>query len=186
MTEETEPIPPAASPPTESPAPVDDWATRFKYLLADFENYRKRTERERGTIRRAAHAELIRTLLPLYETFGMALEAIARLPKDDPLRKGLELFAEEWKEFFESEHIEPVARPGDRFSAEDHEAVAEAPVTPDHREGTVVEVVQQGYRSAHGLLRPAKVVVARRHAETAEAGPAAAEPSLGVPESEDP
>ena len=162
---ETEAVaePPKAAP---APEPAEDWPTRFKYLLADFENYRRRSERDRDTARQSARADVLRGLIPLYETFEHGLNAARRLDRENPLREGLELLSREWKAFWKSEGVEPVARTGDPFEADRHEAVGEAAPTDVASPGTIVEVVQQGYRSPAGLLRPAKVIVARQPAPT--------------------
>ncbi|MCI4354353.1 MAG: nucleotide exchange factor GrpE [Thermoplasmata archaeon] len=182
MVEEKEPeaVPPVPPPDVETaapaatptpPEPVEDWATRFKYLLADFENFRKRAAKEREFLRRDVRADVLLTIIPLYEAAQRAREAVARLPSTDPVRKGIELLAREWMAFFDAEHMIPVARVGDRFRAEWHEAVAEAPPTGAATDGTILEVIQQGYRIDAALLRPAKVAVARAPPSS---GPAAA------------
>jgi len=154
---------PAAPPPGVEPpvAPAEDWSTRYKYLLADFENYRRRTERERESITRSARGALIRELLPILEAFRSAREAVQKLPTDDPVRHGLELLDRAWMTFLKHEGVTPVAEVGQPFRSEEAEAVGEAPPGPGMSEGAVVEVVQQGYRFYGGVLRPAKVVVAR-------------------------
>jgi len=151
-----------ASPPSE------DWATRYKYLLADFDNFRRRVERDREAISRQARAGLVRELLPIIEGFRVAHDALAHLPASDPTRKGFELLDREWTTFLKHEGVEPVATPGRPFGAEEAEAVGEVPADGEHPDGTVVEVVQQGYRFFGGLLRPAKVIVARTPAEEHE------------------
>jgi molecular chaperone GrpE len=157
------PNPPAAaaSPPENTPAPEEDWATRYKYLLADFENYRRRTERERESISRAARGALIRELLPILEAFRSARAAVDRLPAGDPVRHGLELLDRAWMTFLKHEGVAPVAEVGQPFRSEEAEAVGEAPPREGVPDGSVAEVVQQGYRFFGGVLRPAKVVVAR-------------------------
>lgn len=185
MTESPDP-PADAAPPAAAPAPApaagaaappsptpEDWESRFKYLLADFENFRRRTARQQDQARERARAELLRRLLPIIEAVEHARTAIAPLPVRDPVRHGLELLSKEWTSFLDAEGVQPVAQPGVPFDPDDHEAVGEAPVTAAHPVGTVVEVVQQGYRFAGGLLRPAKVVVAR--ASTGTAPPATLE-----------
>ena len=161
-------------PPTPGPAPTEDWATRFKYLLADFENFRRRAAREHESTRRSVRAELILGLLPLYEAAARARDATLSMPPDDPIRRGVELLAREWSAFLEGEKVRPLARAGDVFRAEQHEAIAEAPPRTDAPAGTIVEVVQQGYRLENLVLRPAKVVVARAPHETGPTGPASA------------
>ena len=161
---------PAASPsgPSEEDPEVD-WGTRYKYLQADFENFRRRTEREKENASRLTRARLLQELLPIYEAFHYARDAVERLPPQDPLRQGLDLLHREWQRFLKHEGVEPVARPGEAFLPDVHEAVGEVPVSEGHLEGTLVEVVQQGYRFFGGLLRPAKVIVARKAPPSADA-----------------
>jgi molecular chaperone GrpE len=158
-TAEPSPAEPRA-PPEETP-PVEDWASRFKYLLADFENYRRRAARESEQARQAGRQKVLRNLLPLLEMFDRARVAATHLPAKDPLRSGLELLAKEWDQFLRTENVEPVARVGEPFRTEEHEAVAEVDPTSKLKEGVIAEVIQQGYRNETGLLRPAKVAVAR-------------------------
>jgi molecular chaperone GrpE len=174
------PTPPTpAVPPAEvvpSAEPPEDWATRYKYLLADFENYRRRTERERESISRAARGALIRELLPILEAFRSAQRAVQNLPAQDPVRHGLELLDREWMTFLKHEGVTPVAEVGQPFRSEEAEAVGEAPVRSGVAEGAVAEVVQQGYRFYGGVLRPAKVVVARASSTSTSPEPAAPAP----------
>ncbi|MFZ0891330.1 MAG: nucleotide exchange factor GrpE [Thermoplasmata archaeon] len=175
------PEPPVESEATDAPSsaasvateeePEGDWATRYKYLQADFENFRRRTEREKENASRQTRARLLQELLPIYEAFHYARDAVERLPPQDPLRQGLDLLHREWQRFLKHEGVEPVASPGEPFLPEVHEAVGEVPVSEGHLEGTLVEVVQQGYRFFGGLLRPAKVIVARGGSSQADAAP---------------
>jgi len=153
-------------------APTDDWATRYKYLLADFDNFRRRVDRDREAISRQARAGLVRELLPIIEGFRVAHEALTHLPASDPTRKGFDLLDHEWTTFLKREGVEPVASVGRPFRAEEAEAVGEATADDQHPDGSVSEVVQQGYRFFGGLLRPAKVIVARTPAEESNEGDA--------------
>jgi molecular chaperone GrpE len=172
--------PPAAPTPSEPP---ENWESRFRYLLADFENFRRRTDRERGQLLREGRARLLQQFLPIYEASQRAREAVDHLPTRDPVRQGIDLLIREWEKFLRSEHVETVARGGAPFRAETMEAVAEAPATGRHPSGTVVEIVQQGYRQGDDLLRPAKVVVARSPtpAATSAAEPAESGTNDGPP-----
>ncbi|HXQ78849.1 MAG: nucleotide exchange factor GrpE [Thermoplasmata archaeon] len=169
MPDETSEVPPAPRANGETPKvpeepmvpPAEDWATRYKYLLADFDNFRRRVERDRESISRQARAALVRELLPIIEAFRTARDSLAHLPVSDPVRKGLDLLDREWTTFLKREGVEPVAIVGRPFRAEEAEAIGEAPATAAHPDGSVAEVVQQGYRFFGGLLRPAKVFVAR-------------------------
>lgn len=184
MPDDTAEIPPTTRPEGEGTAkpsgeavaePAEDWGTRYKYLLADFDNFRRRVERDRESISRQARAGLVRELLPIIEAFRVARDSLAHLPVSDPVRKGLDLLDREWATFLKREGVEPVATVGRPFRAEEAEAVGEAPPDPAHPDGAVVEVVQQGYRFFGGLLRPAKVIVARAKTGTET------KPSPGTP-----
>ncbi len=164
----------AAEAPTPAAPPADatkeeDWATRYKYLLADFENFRRRTERDRESISRNARGAMVRELLPLFEAFRSARSAVGELPTDSPLRKGLDLLDREWMTFLKHEGVEPVATVGEMFRSAEEEAIGHTPASEDRPDGSVAEIVQQGYRFYGGLLRPAKVIVAR--AASGENGP---------------
>ncbi len=180
-----------AAPPT-SAAPVSsdtgDWETRFKYLLADFDNFRRRTERDRAGVRTEAEAVLLRRLIPLVEGFRQAEAAGRTLPSSDPLRRGLELLGHELETVLRSVGFAPTAEVGETFRADEHEAVGEVPAPSGVGDGAVAEIVQQGYRFQGGLLRPAKVLVARASVrdETAErALPEAKQRPTGSSDSEE-
>jgi molecular chaperone GrpE len=162
--ESAAPTPPS---PGEAKVPGEDWATRYKYLYADFENYRRRTERDREGISRQSRGGMLRELLPIIEAFRAARTAVAALPPDDPVRRGMELLDQEWSTFLKHEGVEPVAVVGRSFRPDEEEAVGETTVPAGSADGTVVEVVQQGYRFFGGLLRPAKVIVGRHVPSTA-------------------
>lgn len=150
-----------AEPAAPTPAPVD-WETRFKYLLADFENYRRRTDRDGEAALVRGAARVLSAVIPLYEGFEKAREAVSHLPRTDPVRRGLDLLEDEWKSLLTREGVATLARVGEPFRADVHEAVADAPPKTGAPDGTVAEVVQQGYKFKGGLLRTAKVVVSRR------------------------
>ena len=180
----TEPAPPPAEPaapaegsPAEAAPEREEWETRFKYLLADFENFRKRTARERREAEDRTRAVLLKGLLPLYESVDRARASVAGLPEGHPVRRGLDLLGREWQGFLDREGVHPLAQPGRRFLPEEHEAVGEAPVSAKFAEGTIVEIVQQGYGFDGGIIRPAKVIVARRPAPAAAEAEAAPAPA---------
>lgn len=152
-------------------SPGEDWATRYKYLYADFENYRRRAERERENLSRQVRGGMIREMLPILEAFRAGRDAAAKLPPDHPLRRGFELLDREWSTFLKHEGVEPIVAVGGPFRPDEAIAVGDAPVAEGVPDGTVAEIVQQGYRFFGGIVRPAKVIVAR---SAARASPEAA------------
>src|SRR5271170_2693333 len=136
----TEPADAVATPgavPTRS-EPAEDWATRYKYLFADFENYRRRSERDREGISRQSRGGMLRELLPILEGFRAARDAVGKLPADDPVRRGMELLDREWTTFLKHEGVEPVAKVGGPFRPDEEEAVGETHAPPGTADGVVV------------------------------------------------
>ncbi|MCI4356619.1 MAG: nucleotide exchange factor GrpE [Thermoplasmata archaeon] len=152
-----EPTAPGATEPT-----AEEWAKRFTYLYSDFENYRRRTDREREALRRQSQADVLRAVLPTVEASERAVEAVQKLPPSDPVRRGVEMLQKSLATFLDQQGVRVVAKPGETFRSDEHEAVGEAKPTEVAPDGTIAAVVQQGYAFPGGLLRPAKVVVARQ------------------------
>lgn len=153
---------PAASepeiPPKEIP-PVQDWERNYRYLLADFDNFRKRVDREKDQAVRVAVGRLLLRIVDLHTGID---EARATLPKEAQVVKdGLELVMKNLEALLRDEKLQPVASIGDPFSPVLHEAVGSMPLAKGAKEDTIGHVVQQGYSLDSAILRPAKVLVFR-------------------------
>ncbi len=134
---------------------------RMLRLRADFDNYRKRTERERAEIERYALADMLRELLPVVDNLERALSVQgAGGPADgSDLRKGVEMIVRQFQELLKRYGLVPIQAVGERFDPSVHEAVfqeeSDGVVTP-----TVAIELQRGYRLNDRLLRPSMVKVA--------------------------
>lgn len=149
------------SPPAEAEAPPD-WKERYAYLLAEFDNFRKRAEREREAAVRAGVGRLVLKVIDLHD--GIA-ETRASLPAAaKAVREGLDLLLKNLDALLKEEKIAPLARVGEPFRLDVHEAVGNVEPDASAAEGTVAHVVQQGFRCADIVLRPAKVLVAHHEA----------------------
>jgi len=124
---------------------------------AEFDNYRKRVERDRNAAREEALAELIGKLLPVLDDLDRALEAAAAT---DPLREGVEIIRRTLLGQLESEGVTVEDPLGQPFDPRRHQALAHEPA-PGQAEGAVVEVYRKGYFLRERLLRPALVKVAK-------------------------
>jgi len=129
---------------------------------ADFENYKKRVERDRAQAERAAAARICQALLPILDDFDRALET---LPSDSPLRSGIELIERQVLTLLESEGVTSRDPTGEPFDPEAHQALSYEAV-PGFADGTVVQTFRKAYFLGGRLLRPALVKVARGAAET--------------------
>jgi molecular chaperone GrpE len=135
----------------------DDLREQVLRKRAEFENYRKRVEKDRQQAWTDAAEAIFKGLVPTLDNLDRALESAG---KDDPLREGVELSRRELLGFLESQGVEvhdPVGRP---FDPETHQALSHEPAA-GFADGTVVQVFRKGYSYKGRLLRPALVKVAK-------------------------
>jgi molecular chaperone GrpE len=137
----------------------DNLFDRLARLQAEFDNYRKRSARENADFRDFAVADAARTLLPVIDSFSLALKNASARPED--LRKGVELIHKQLQDVLQKLNVERVPAQGQPFDPNVHEAieVVESNDVPDHH---VLEELQPGYRIKGRLLRPAMVRVAKK------------------------
>ncbi len=130
---------------------------RLLRTAAEFDNYRKRMDRERRDLADYTAGEAIKDLLPIIDNLERALQAAA---PDDPLRKGVELIHKQMLEMLRKRGVTPIEALGADFDPNVHEAVTHEE-SDQHREGEVMEELQRGYKVGDRLLRPAMVKVAK-------------------------
>jgi molecular chaperone GrpE len=127
---------------------------------AEFENYRKRVERERGELYQHGRDDVLLQFLPVVDNFERALSSLETSEGDaEALRHGVELIHKQFKDALSKFGLEAVEAVGQTFDPHVHEAVT-TEVTDKHKENTVIQEFQRGYRIGDRLLRPAKVKVA--------------------------
>lgn len=144
---------------------VDDTAAfKDKYIriLAEFENARKRNERERAELIKYAHEEVIIEVLGLYEDMERSLEAAKKFTVDANIVKGLDLIVGRMRELLKSYDVKPVDSVGKKFDPNCHEAMMQAE-SPEHEDGTIIEEFQKGYWLGDRVVRTAKVKVAKNN-----------------------
>jgi molecular chaperone GrpE len=158
--EKATPAPAAPPEPEEPPAPVVP-LEQHQRLLAEFDNYRKRVERERQRLERLAVAEMMCRLLPVLDDLERAAAALRASEDGEIDREAILKILGRLAEACRREGIEQIeASPGTVFDPDVHEAVLTIP-TAGVPEGSVAEVLQAGYCLGDRLLRPARVAVAR-------------------------
>ena len=140
----------------------DDFKDRLLRMTAEFDNYRKRVDRERRELSEAAAADLIRDLLPILDDLerAMAASRAEAAGQNDALMRGVELTHRHLLEQLRRRGVEPIEAVGQMFDPELHESVAAEPAAgkPD---GEILEEFRRGYRAAGRLLRASMVKVAR-------------------------
>jgi molecular chaperone GrpE len=135
----------------------DEHLNDLKRVAADFENYRKRVARDQESLVARAHERLVKELLPVLDDLERALAA-AEEHEEAKLEEGVRLVHQELRDALKREGLAEIETNG-RFDPHVHEALLSQP-SGDQAEGTVLEVVQKGYRLGDRVVRPARVVVA--------------------------
>jgi molecular chaperone GrpE len=130
---------------------------RLLRSAAEFDNYRKRVDRERRDLAEYTAADVMKELLPVVDNLERALAAAG---EGDPLRKGVELILKQIQDLLRKRGVKPIEALGADFDPNFHEAVIHE-ASSEHREGEVIEELQRGYLLGDKLLRPAMVKVAK-------------------------
>jgi len=133
----------------------DEYLDALRRLKAEFENARKRQERERARILETASENLVLGLLPVLDNLDRALEA------EGDIREGVRATRDQLADVLGREGLLPVASDGQHFDPNVHEAVMGQP-SEEHEEGTILQTFERGYVLNGKPIRPAKVVVARQ------------------------
>jgi molecular chaperone GrpE len=137
----------------------DENHDRLLRKTAEFENYRKRTDKERRELAQYAAGDLLEALLPIIDDFERALQADAGADPE-AYRKGVELIYKQLQALLARRGVTLIEAVGKDFDPRFHQAITHEE-SPGHRDGEVIEEVQRGYMHGERLLRPAMVKVAK-------------------------
>ena len=135
----------------------DEAIDHLKRVAADFDNYRKRAARDQASLVARAHERLVKELLPVLDNLERALEA-GEQTEEAKLAEGVALVARELRAALEREGLVEIETDG-KFDPHVHEALLTQP--SEAEEGSVIEVLQKGYRLGDRVLRPARVVISQ-------------------------
>jgi len=134
---------------------------KFLRLFAEFENYKKRTSRERMDLYKTAGQEVITAMLPVLDDFDRALRELER-SGDEELFKGVVLIHNKFRDALIAKGLEPIeVEPGDAFDPEVHDAVTQIPAPDKKLKGKIIDVVEKGYKLGDRIIRHPKVVVGK-------------------------
>ncbi len=132
---------------------------RFLRLFAEFENYKKRTNKERIELFQTAGQEVIKSLLPVLDDFDRALIEIEK-EENDSLFQGVQLIHHKLTETLKSKGLKITeVQQGEIFNADNHEAITQIPAPTEDLKGKIIDVVEKGYLIGDKVLRYPKVVI---------------------------
>ncbi len=154
----------------EEKARADDYFRRLQYLQADFENYRKRVEKEMGDAKRFGNERLLSDLLIVNDELELALKKAAESKQNPVLLEGVGMVQKRVQSLLSKEGVQRIQSLGARFTPDLHEAALRVP--SDKEDGTIVEEIRAGYLLKGRVLRPSIVNVAEKQSkvETGEVG----------------
>lgn len=143
----------------EAKAQVAKEKNEYLFLMAEFDNFRKRTIKEKSELIKNASESVLKGLLPIVDDFERGLEASADIEDAANVRKGMELIYQKFVKYLEQNGVKAIDSTGKPFDAELHEAIAMVPVPDETQKGIVIDTPTKGYTLNDKVLRHAKVVV---------------------------
>ncbi len=143
-------------------ARAEDYLRRLQYLQADFENYRKRVEKEVGDSKRYGNERLLSELLVVNDELELALQRARENEQDPVIVEGVAMVQKRLQGLLLKEGVKKIESVGSKFTPDLHEAALG--VESDQEEGTIVEEIRVGYLLNGRVLRPSIVKVAEKHA----------------------
>ena len=132
---------------------------KYLRLYSEFENYRKRTSKEKIEVLKSASDRLVRELLPVLDDFDRAMEANKDLDDIDAVKEGFELIYNKFYGVLKNEGLRPMDSLHLAFNTDHHDAITNVPAPSDDLKGKVVDVAEKGYLMDDRVIRHAKVVV---------------------------
>jgi molecular chaperone GrpE len=133
---------------------------KFLRLFAEFENYKRRTSKERIELFSTASEDVMKTLLPVLDDFERALMHIEEDKEAEELRKGVLLIYQKLIKTLEQKGLKPMeVNKGEAFNADNHEAITQIPAPSDDMKGKIIDIVEKGYVLGEKIIRFPKVVI---------------------------
>ena len=143
----------------DAQAQVEKEKKEYLFLMAEFDNFRKRTLKEKSELIKNAAESVLKGLLPIVDDFERGLEASAKTEDPAEVRKGMELIYQKLVKYLEQNGVKAIESTGKAFDAELHEAIAMVPVPDESQKNIVIDTPTKGYTLNGKVLRHAKVVV---------------------------
>ncbi len=140
-------------------AELEKEKNQYMFLMADFENLRKRTLKEKADLLKYGGETAMRNLLPVVDDFERAMQAMAQGGDLESLKEGVELIYNKFVKYLESNKVVPIESTGKDFDDNLHEAITTFPAPDESLRGKVIDTTTKGYMIDDKVLRHAKVVV---------------------------
>ncbi len=143
----------------ELQAQVEKEKKEYLFLMAEFDNFRKRTLKEKSEIIRNAGENVLKGLLPIMDDFERGIKAAEQSDDSAAMKEGITLIYNKLKKFLAQNGVKEIDPDDDTFDTERHEAISVVPVPDESMKGKILDTVEKGYMINDKVLRHAKVVV---------------------------
>ena len=140
---------------------VEKEKKEYLFLMADFDNFRKRTLREKSELIRNGGESVLKGILPIMDDFERAIKASETSDDSEAMKEGMNLIYQKLQKFLQQNGVKEMDPADDTFDTEKHEAISVVPVPDEDKKGKILDTVQKGYTINDKVLRHAKVVVAQ-------------------------
>jgi molecular chaperone GrpE len=138
---------------------IAEFQNKYIRLSADFDNYRKRTLKEKIDLIKSANAEILLNLLPVMDDFERALKSMEDIKGCKEIKDGIDLIYNKFGEFLKSSGVIEIDAMHKKFDTDIHEAVTKIPAPAKKLKGKVVDVIQKGYYLNEKIIRYPKVII---------------------------
>lgn len=132
---------------------------KYIRLAAEFDNFRKRTIKEKSDLLKYGAESALLNLIPVVDDFERAMKTIENAPADDPIKAGILLIYNKFKEYLTRQGIKEIVVKDGQFNTDEHEAITRFPAPSEELKGKVIDVVEKGYMYHDKVIRFAKVVI---------------------------
>lgn len=140
---------------------LEESKKEYMFLMAEFDNFRKRTIKEKADIIRNATEKAMKDILPIVDDFERGLTAMAETSDAESVKEGMSLIYNKFVKYLEQNGVKAIESNGADFDTELHEAIAMIPAADDSQKGKVIDTVTKGYTMNDKVIRHSKVAVAQ-------------------------
>jgi molecular chaperone GrpE len=132
---------------------------RYLRLSAEYDNFRKRTLKEKIDLQKSANAQLLEAILPVADDFDRAMQSVDEAKDVEAVKEGMKLISDKFSSFLSQQGVKEIEAINKEFDTDLHEAITKIPATSKKQKGKVVDVIQKGYFLNDRVLRFSKVVI---------------------------
>lgn len=138
---------------------LNDLRDKYVRLSAEFDNYRKRTLKEKMELTKSAGESILLNIIPVVDDFERGMESMDKASDIEAVKQGVHLIYNKFKEFLKQSGVKEIEAMGKEFDTDEHDAVTNIPAPSDDQKGKVVDVIEKGYKLHDKVIRFSKVVV---------------------------